>query len=72
MPRTGQRDMAGRNMLTGLQTSARTGLVRTAVHGDRVHLTGHAVTVPDDTLHTHRRRADHVRGRWPQPSAHRP
>ncbi|MGH8883107.1 MAG: PhzF family phenazine biosynthesis protein, partial [Stackebrandtia sp.] len=33
-----------RNNLTGLQASARTGLVRTAVHGDRVHLTGHAIT----------------------------
>jgi hypothetical protein len=34
----------------GLQASARTGLVHTAVHGDRVHLTGHAVTVLDGTL----------------------
>lgn len=41
----------GRNGLTGLQVSARTGLVRTAVHGDRVHLTGHAVTVLDGILH---------------------
>lgn len=41
----------GRDNLTGLQASARTGLVRTAVHGDRVHLTGHAVTVLDGTLH---------------------
>jgi PhzF family phenazine biosynthesis protein len=41
----------GRDPLTGLQASARTGLVRTAVHGDRVHLTGHAVTVLDATLH---------------------
>jgi PhzF family phenazine biosynthesis protein len=40
----------GRSTLTGLQASARTGLVRTAVHGDRVHLTGHAVTVFDGTL----------------------
>jgi PhzF family phenazine biosynthesis protein len=40
----------GRDSLTGLQVSARTGLVRTAVHGDRVHLTGHAVTVLDGTL----------------------
>ncbi|MDQ3850892.1 MAG: PhzF family phenazine biosynthesis protein [Actinomycetota bacterium] len=40
----------GRDALTGLQASARTGLVRTAVHGDRVHLTGHAVTVLDGTL----------------------
>ncbi|MGH3765416.1 MAG: PhzF family phenazine biosynthesis protein [Pseudonocardiaceae bacterium] len=41
----------GRDNLTGLQASARTGLVRTAVHGDRVHLTGHAITVLDGTLH---------------------
>ncbi len=40
----------GRDTLTGLQASARTGLVRTAVRGDRVHLTGHAVTVLDGTL----------------------
>ncbi|MFE3184006.1 PhzF family phenazine biosynthesis protein [Streptomyces violascens] len=42
----------GRDRLTGLQASARTGLVRTALHGDRVHLTGNAVTVLDGTLHT--------------------
>jgi len=41
----------GRDSLTGLQASARGGLVRTAVHGDRVHLTGSAVTVVDGTLH---------------------
>jgi PhzF family phenazine biosynthesis protein len=41
----------GRDRLTGLQASARTGLVHTAVHGDRVHLTGHAVTILDGTLH---------------------
>jgi PhzF family phenazine biosynthesis protein len=41
----------GRGSLTGLQASARGGLVRTAVHGDRVHLTGSAVTVLDGTLH---------------------
>jgi PhzF family phenazine biosynthesis protein len=41
----------GRISLTGLQASARTGLVRTAIHGARVHLTGHAVTVLDGTLH---------------------
>lgn len=41
----------GRDSLTGLQASDRTGLVHTAVHGDRVHLTGHAVTVLDGTLH---------------------
>jgi len=40
----------GRNSLTGLQASDRTGVVHTAVHGDRVHLTGHAVTVLDGTL----------------------
>ncbi|WEO93502.1 PhzF family phenazine biosynthesis protein [Streptomyces sp. FXJ1.172] len=41
----------GRDELTGLQASARPGLVRTAVHGDRVHLTGKAVTVLDCALH---------------------
>jgi PhzF family phenazine biosynthesis protein len=41
----------GRDDLTGLQASARTGLVRTAIRGDRVHLTGHAVTVVDGTFH---------------------
>jgi len=30
--------------------SARGGLVRTSIHGDRVHLTGHAVIVVDGTL----------------------
>jgi PhzF family phenazine biosynthesis protein len=40
----------GRASLTGLQASDRTGLVHTAVHGDRVHLTGHAVTVLDGNL----------------------
>jgi PhzF family phenazine biosynthesis protein len=40
----------GRDSLTGLQASDRTGLVHTAVHGDRVQLTGHAVTVLDGTL----------------------
>jgi PhzF family phenazine biosynthesis protein len=40
----------GSNSLTGLQASDRTGLVHTALHGDRVHLTGHAVTVLDGTL----------------------
>jgi PhzF family phenazine biosynthesis protein len=43
-------DRIGRNSLTGLQASDRTGLVHTAVHGDRVHLTGHAVTVLDGEL----------------------
>ncbi len=41
----------GRDRLTGLQASARTGLVHTAVRGDRVHLTGHAVTILDGALH---------------------
>ncbi|PSK88786.1 PhzF family phenazine biosynthesis protein [Murinocardiopsis flavida] len=41
----------GRDGLTGLQVSPRTGVVRTSVIGDRVHLTGHAVTVMDGTLH---------------------
>ncbi|MCX4545950.1 PhzF family phenazine biosynthesis protein [Streptomyces sp. NBC_01565] len=40
----------GRNELTGHQASARAGLVRTAVHHDRVHLTGNAVTVLEGTL----------------------
>jgi PhzF family phenazine biosynthesis protein len=40
----------GRDDLTGLQASARGGLVRTSIHGDRVHLTGHAVVVLDGTL----------------------
>jgi predicted PhzF superfamily epimerase YddE/YHI9 len=35
----------GRASLTGLQVSARTGLVGTEVTGDRVLLTGRAVTV---------------------------
>ena len=41
----------GRHCLTGLQASARTGLVHTAVHGNRVHLGGQACTVLDGTLH---------------------
>jgi len=36
--------------LTGMQASARTGRLRVALHGDRVHLTGHAVTVVDGEL----------------------
>lgn len=40
----------GRDKLTGFQASARGGLVRTAVHGDRVHLAGRAVTVLDGSL----------------------
>lgn len=42
----------GRDELTGLQASTRTGFVRVSVRGDRVHLTGRAVTVVDGTLHT--------------------
>lgn len=41
----------GRDRLTGWQASARGGMVTTEVHGDRVHLTGRAVTVLDGTLH---------------------
>ena len=41
----------GRDGLVGLQASPRGGLVRTELHGDRVHLTGRAVTVVDGTLH---------------------
>ncbi|MGP4001303.1 PhzF family phenazine biosynthesis protein [Streptomyces sp. 8N706] len=40
----------GRDDLTGLQASARTGLVRTALRGDRTLLTGTAVTVIDGDL----------------------
>jgi PhzF family phenazine biosynthesis protein len=40
----------GRDGLVGLQASPRGGLVRTSLHGDRVHLTGHAVVVLDGTL----------------------
>ncbi|MFD3681646.1 PhzF family phenazine biosynthesis protein [Streptomyces sp. NPDC058613] len=36
--------------MTGFQASARTGLVGVAVHGDRVHLTGRAVTVLEAVL----------------------
>ncbi|GAA2790681.1 PhzF family phenazine biosynthesis protein [Saccharopolyspora taberi] len=41
----------GRDGLVGLQVSARTGVVRTEVRGDRVLLTGNAVTVVDGELH---------------------
>ncbi|MBW5425948.1 PhzF family phenazine biosynthesis isomerase [Streptomyces sp. BG9H] len=41
----------GRTELTGLQASARTGLVRTELHGDRTFLTGRAVTVIEGELH---------------------
>jgi PhzF family phenazine biosynthesis protein len=40
----------GRSSLVGLQVSARTGLVLTELHDDRVYLTGRAVTVLDGTL----------------------
>ena len=40
----------GRDGLVGLQASPRGGLVRTSLHDDRVHLTGHAVVVVDGTL----------------------
>ncbi|MET9648091.1 PhzF family phenazine biosynthesis protein [Streptomyces syringium] len=40
----------GRDDLTGLQASARSGLVRTSVRGDRTLLTGTAVTVIDGEL----------------------
>ncbi|MFE4797243.1 PhzF family phenazine biosynthesis protein [Streptomyces sp. NPDC056708] len=42
----------GRDELTGLQASARSGLVRTALRGDRTLLTGNAVTVIDGELLT--------------------
>jgi PhzF family phenazine biosynthesis protein len=54
----------GRDRLAGLQVSTRTGLVGTAVHGDRVHLTGHAVTILDgvsSTVHL-----DNARRCWPR------
>ncbi|MFJ2744664.1 PhzF family phenazine biosynthesis protein [Streptomyces sp. NPDC087440] len=43
-------DRLGRAELTGLQGGRRTGTVRTSLHGDRTHLTGHAVTVLDGEL----------------------
>ncbi|MFF1961969.1 PhzF family phenazine biosynthesis protein [Streptomyces sp. NPDC058220] len=42
----------GRTELTGLQVSARTGLVRTSLRGERTLLTGRAVTVIDGELLT--------------------
>ncbi|GGT58976.1 PhzF family phenazine biosynthesis protein [Streptomyces atratus] len=42
----------GRDELTGLQASARPGLVRTSLRGDRTLLTGNAVTVIDGELLT--------------------
>ncbi|MET9533431.1 PhzF family phenazine biosynthesis protein [Streptomyces sp. NPDC006649] len=41
----------GRDDLTGLQASARSGLVRTSLRGGRTLLTGSAVTVIDGELH---------------------
>lgn len=40
----------GREQLVGYQASARGGVVRVLLAGDRVHLTGHAVTVLDGEL----------------------
>jgi predicted PhzF superfamily epimerase YddE/YHI9 len=40
----------GRDPLTGLQVSARTGLVGTFLRGDRVELSGRAVTVVEGDL----------------------
>jgi len=42
----------GRDELIGRQVSARSGVVRVALRGERVHLTGHAVTIVDGTLLT--------------------
>lgn len=42
----------GEDSLTGLQVSARSGYVRTRLHGGRTELTGSAVTVLDAELHT--------------------
>ncbi|MFB4292276.1 PhzF family phenazine biosynthesis protein [Nonomuraea sp. ATR24] len=41
----------GRDTLTGAQLSARGGVVRVTLDGDRVQLAGHAVTVVTGTLH---------------------
>ncbi|HZZ47213.1 MAG TPA: PhzF family phenazine biosynthesis protein [Pseudonocardia sp.] len=41
----------GRSELLGLQASRRSGLVHTVLDGERVHLSGQAVTVLDGTLH---------------------
>ena len=48
----------GRDRLVGYQASARGGLVRTRVRGDRVELTGRAVTVIDGTLMSGTRRSE--------------
>ncbi|HEY3630567.1 MAG TPA: PhzF family phenazine biosynthesis protein [Jatrophihabitantaceae bacterium] len=43
-------DRLGRPAFTALQASARTGILQVALHGDRVHLTGRAITVVDGEL----------------------
>ena len=43
-------DRLGRLSLVGLQASARSGLVGVELHGDRVTITGRAVTVLDGAL----------------------
>lgn len=45
-------DRLGRTSLTGLQASARSGIVGVEVRGDRVVITGRAVTVLDGVLNT--------------------
>lgn len=45
-------DRLGRTSLTGLQVSSRSGLVGVELHGDRVTLTGRAVTILDGTFST--------------------
>jgi predicted PhzF superfamily epimerase YddE/YHI9 len=43
-------DRLERTSLKGLQVSARSGLVGVELTGDRVTITGHAITVSDGTL----------------------
>jgi len=43
-------DRLGRALLVGLQVSPRSGLVCVELNGDRVTITGHAITVSDGTL----------------------
>ena len=43
-------DRLGRTSLVGLQVSPRSGLVGVELNGDRVTITGHAITVSDGTL----------------------
>lgn len=45
------RKEVGRDAMTGFQASSRGGLVRAEIAGDRVRLTGRAVTVLDGALH---------------------